>query len=736
MNLQPDPEPEPTRRFRGLLVLGLLCSAVIPAALAWPLLQGEVYVAGDLGNFHLPIRHFFSMALASGHETLWLPHQYTGFYLHGEGQAALTHPLNWLSYRFLPLSAAFSLEWISNYLLLWLGTFLLLRRWRMPRVSAVLGAILFSFSSFNMLHYTHLNFLAISAHLPFLLLLVDIALLERNRRREVFAQIGLSLVIASELLKSHPQMTWMTLLAGGLYGLFILGRERSRLGSESGIELIGVALRIGVSIGLAFLLAGVQLLPQWDALGDSFRNAPSAGFTDSLSLHPANLLQWIAPYLFDARVVGVNTSELSFYVGAASAPLLTWALMRRKAMGSLWPITGFALTLSVLALLLSMGESAQLYRLQQALPIIGLFRAPARYLLLAEFGIAIASAAAFADLLRCARSDRIKPLASLWPLALPPLLSLLLSLSFFLALESGALGSEFALASWPRVAVGMLLVSIASLAVASLARHSSRAAAFLILFTTLDLAGYGLSYVRLFPTTSLDRWISEIPTPRLESGQRVDVAPPVFTMRGIRLAGGYSALVPDRMLPIGDPHRSRKNSPLVLRSMQLASVAWSGGTRIEAPLPRARLLGHAHVSDRILRDLLTIDIENTALIAEPIDIAADPLGQARILRDDPGDIEIETRSTTPQLLVLAESFHAGWTASRDAENCRILRVYGDFMGCRVGPGIQHVHFRFQPESFRIGSLISWLGLGGLCAWSAFLLWRVRGGKNMRTRSLR
>ena len=98
-----------------LFVVGLFAAAVVLALLGYPIVTGEVYTANDLAAFHLPTRVFYARCLAEGHSFLWFPHEYTGVYLHGEGQAGLYHPLNWLLYRLLPLSTAFTLELLRSY---------------------------------------------------------------------------------------------------------------------------------------------------------------------------------------------------------------------------------------------------------------------------------------------------------------------------------------------------------------------------------------------------------------------------------------------------------------------------------------------------------------------------------------------------------------------------------------------------------------------------------------------
>ncbi|MHC4714716.1 MAG: hypothetical protein ACYTAN_15850, partial [Planctomycetota bacterium] len=58
--------------------------------------------------------------LKRGTDFNWLPNIHCGFYLQGEGQAGMYHPLHLLLYRALPFTAAFNLELFLSYpLMLW-----------------------------------------------------------------------------------------------------------------------------------------------------------------------------------------------------------------------------------------------------------------------------------------------------------------------------------------------------------------------------------------------------------------------------------------------------------------------------------------------------------------------------------------------------------------------------------------------------------------------------------------
>ena len=133
-------EPTPQTNDRWLLGWTLLAAIGLWAAMAVPFVRGQVYVADDLGAFHLPLRAFYTEQLGAGRPFDWMPSLFCGFYLTGEGQVGGYHPLHLLLYRWLPLPTAFDLELLLSYPLMLWGTYgLLLRRigQRTLRCSAV-----------------------------------------------------------------------------------------------------------------------------------------------------------------------------------------------------------------------------------------------------------------------------------------------------------------------------------------------------------------------------------------------------------------------------------------------------------------------------------------------------------------------------------------------------------------------------------------------------------------------
>src|SRR5579862_3607739 len=172
---------------RDLFAWSLLAGIVLLCLLALPFYSGELYTADELGSFHLPARAFYSQQLARGEPFDWMPGIYCGFYLTGDGQVGTYHPLHHFLYRLLPLQSAMGWEYLFSYPLMLSGMYFFLRRRLGRRDAAMVGSLAFTFSSFNLLHFVHPNAVAAVAHIPWLLTMIDIVLVDAKRWKVALA---------------------------------------------------------------------------------------------------------------------------------------------------------------------------------------------------------------------------------------------------------------------------------------------------------------------------------------------------------------------------------------------------------------------------------------------------------------------------------------------------------------------------------------------------------------------
>lgn len=101
----------------------------------------------------------------------------------------------------------------------------------------------------------------------------------------------------------------------------------------------------------------------------------------------------------------------------------------------------------------------------------------------------------------------------------------------------------------------------------------------------------------------------------------------------------------------------------------------------------------------------------------------------------PERVVVRARPTQPTLLVLSDSYFPGWKARVDGVPTPIIRANHQFRAVPLEPGSHTVEFSFEPDSLRLGGVITAgtaLGLvaavaGGGVAWSALFAFRRRLG---------
>jgi hypothetical protein len=91
-------------------------------------------------------------------------------------------------------------------------------------------------------------------------------------------------------------------------------------------------------------------------------------------------------------------------------------------------------------------------------------------------------------------------------------------------------------------------------------------------------------------------------------------------------------------------------------------------------------------------------------------------GDARVVRDLPGETEIEARANARALLVLNDLFAPGWTATVDDAPGPIVRANWVARGVWVEAGTHRVRFRYRTPGLRVGALAALAGAAGLGVW--------------------
>src|SRR6266498_3360215 len=337
--------------------LAALGVTLLPLIYFFPATRGNLIISPDDGViFNIPIRVAVANLIHAGYVPLWNPYMFSGMPLFGAAQAGVAFPLNWF-YLLFSIPVATNLMMLSTYMLAALGAYLYARRSGASIAGAVATSLVWQWSAFMVAKVGQTNVVQTAALLPWVLWAVDGYGMSGKRTRGVL----LAVVMA-----------------------------RASSGRERTAYLWSLAL---LAAGIA--LAAVQLVPTVELLRQSLRATASYDFFSSFSLPPRFVLTFFAPFimgggdggLFRAPYIGpAFVGEYIAYVGDATIMLAIVALLLKRD-----PRTKFWTLVVVICLALAFGRllPLNLYTLVYYVPVLDLFRVPARHLMEVEFALAV-----------------------------------------------------------------------------------------------------------------------------------------------------------------------------------------------------------------------------------------------------------------------------------------------------------------------------------------------------------
>jgi hypothetical protein len=308
---------------------------------------------------------------------LWNPYLFMGAPFLANSQAGVLYPPNW-PLAWLDAPVAVKVAILAHLMWAAIGTYLYSRNaLRLRGSSAFLSAVVFALGGYLTAQVEHVNQLQGLAWLPWLFWLWQRAV---DGPHPIRAALGLGAALAMQLLAGHTQSAFITVVGLGMVAIYravTCARARDGRGAAWAVGALAVG---GLFAGL---LAAAQLLPTLELAGLSPRSG-GLGFLDavSFSIHPALLGRAFLP------AYGQSGPLFSEYVAAPGIVALVLAVVavldrRHETM------VPFAL-LAALGVFLALGAYNPVYwGLVRFVPGFDMFRAPARWLALWGFGVAI-----------------------------------------------------------------------------------------------------------------------------------------------------------------------------------------------------------------------------------------------------------------------------------------------------------------------------------------------------------
>lgn len=380
---------------------------------------------------------------------------------------------------------------LSSYMVAALGAYLYARRSGSSVAGAALTSLIWQGSAFLIGQIGHTNILHTAALLPWLLWAIDGYGETGNRKRGLV----LAILVAVHVFAGHHQTLIYALVVATAYAL-VMWRARTVSDKALGARTAYLYSLIFIAAGL--VLAAVQLLPTLELLRESMRSDASYDFFTSFSLPPHFLWTFFAPYvvgggdgqLFRAPYVGpAYYAEYVGYVGLATIALAIVAVaLQRDARSKFYAVV------ALVGLILALGWYAPFgfYKLIYAVPLLNLFRVPARHLMEVEFALAVLAGRGLTAII--AAPDRAKTLR--WVAIAGGAVFVLTCLAITVGRPSNfQLGraAPVTILRAPELFLPLVIAALSGGALWILARRRRGALALLVAVVALDLSLWGQS---------------------------------------------------------------------------------------------------------------------------------------------------------------------------------------------------------------------------------------------------
>jgi len=739
---------------------------------------------GDLAPFLYPTYRFAAEQLRQGVIPLWNPHLYSGAPFAADIQSGLFYPINLLLFLLIP---NFSYEWLEYLALFhfWLAGFtmyLCLRRLSINRPlsppAALAGALAFQFSDLFIVHFGNLNMIAVAAWLPLIFWLFH-----RSLRQKSFGLAAASgAVLAIATLAGHIQITLFILLTLGLYSIFnfefsIFSRNRPlpMLKRSKIIEMLRPFLLLLTVLLVMIGLSALLLLPAYEMSQYTPRAELPYQEAARYSLHPAQMVGLLIPDYFGrdpALHWGPWERVETGYIGILPLLLaIIGGLLYRHRQKI------FFAGLAVIALLLAMGGYSLLHGwLYAIVPAFDQLRAPARFVLLLDFGLAVLAAFGVERLLQLQKNSlhekfkvQIKQFLKIASWSLGGLIVVAAPLSYYAMLvtqDRNPVIFNRATAAASGVAT-FAFFTIAALTVLHLIHHqrlrgwAAGIAIYAVIVLDLFSLGANVDTGHTNPTTGFehpeaitflkndpglyrvevttdvwhlwqpntallhgldDAWGIYNPLALADTSLYWQGAPPRnsgrYNFLGIKyiIASKAGAPADGNIIPVfdGDPAVN-----IYLNQSALARVQFVGQTVI---MPNQDAVWTAIRADMFNPAEVVLLEQNQPPNTPPLPLETQPTSTLAIAEYGTNTVTVAVETDQAGYLVLSDAWYPGWQATVDGRPEPVYRANYAFRAVYVPAGDHTVRFTFEPLWWKIG-----LGVSGITL-LVLLLWGLRIAK--------
>lgn len=688
------PRPRSLGKFiKPEVVLFLLCFLLL---FKDTIFSNNIASGGDFVNFQLSQLKFFKSSLINGEFPLWNP-------LVAGGVptllfASIFNPVNLL---FIILQPD---KYLMVYNLIYLGVgfyfmFRLLRFYSRSYLSSLFCSLFFVLSGFfsTRIFLGHVDLLAAASLIPAIFYFLE-KYFESFRLREL---LWISLLVAVQLFSGHLQMSYYTMLFGGVYFALLLIKSKSLN--------IKVLVHLFVSLILTICLSGLVLYPSLK-LSDTSTRSEGVSLTESSSfaLPIKDFKVAFFPWPFRETQYFEGIPFVSLYV--FSLAIVGFVISVRK-----WKKAWFYLGLLVVVILFSSGTSTPFFEFfYKYLPGFGTLRAHTRSIVFGVFAISILASFGL-DFMVSNVSKVIANKMRIFWLILGLMVLVLLLLGVKVPIIKGIFDRYYLynyLLVLSGLCFGLFLCSIRVL----------NEKILLGIFGCFILLGYlwfDWDYLKPkdYQLTKVDQFVqSEVRKSDPEGLFKVWYEPVITEKVGHR---PYYFGVADSE-NVGWNSFSRYFAQFKEQAdkpdYRYVSRYLSLNKNLFNKFGVGFVLTFARIEDQAFERIATTDFREGVEInlyrynqARPLVYLADKEGKLEILRKKNNEVSIDTKLEKKQTLVFAQVYDPNWQVIVDGINSKPTLQDKGLMSVDIEPGEHTVKFVYNSETLVVGLSLTLLG---------------------------
>ena len=281
------------------------------------LLSGNAYLFDDFIEQYYPGKFMASVMLSKGVFPFWNPFVFSGVPFFADLQIAVLYPFNYILNFFVQnekLSAlAIQNTIVVHYLLTSIFTLYLARHFKLSGIFSLLFSILFTYSSYMMIHMMHQPLVEAATWFP-LFFLVWLKFVESGK---YYYPLLAGFIMAICVLAGYPQVPFFNFFFVFIFTVFY---AYSRFKHKNKKDIIRLIIGLVVILFFTFGLTAFQLLPAFEFIGLSNRASFDYDFAKQGSMHIYDYITLIIPKFFGVWSGNEKIADIQYWSKHSEGP--------------------------------------------------------------------------------------------------------------------------------------------------------------------------------------------------------------------------------------------------------------------------------------------------------------------------------------------------------------------------------------------------------------------------------